>query len=238
MIRRLYADIGNSRVKLADCSTPDPRVIATWGTTASPELPDDLDELVLVSVVPSALSRIVQTLSTQRRTVALRCLGVDFHAPLRLDYATPETLGMDRVAAAYAAWKHDSGGALVLGAGTALTLDWVDASGTFRGGLIAPGRAALRSALEAAAPLLPAAGSATVFPARSSAECVALGLDVAFAGMVQEAVKRARSVCGSDLPLWICGGDAALVARCISGRVDVDESLVLRGLALCNAANA
>lgn len=60
--------------------------------------------------------------------------------PLTVDYATPETLGADRLAAAVGAHAlYPDVTALIADAGTALTLDVVTADGTFKGGNISLG---------------------------------------------------------------------------------------------------
>ncbi len=60
--------------------------------------------------------------------------------PIRLDYKTPETLGADRVAdACGAAGLHPGEACLVIDAGTCITVDFVDAAGTYHGGAIMPG---------------------------------------------------------------------------------------------------
>ena len=60
--------------------------------------------------------------------------------PIRLDYKTPETLGADRVAdACGAAGLHPGEACLVIDAGTCITVDFVDADGTYHGGAIMPG---------------------------------------------------------------------------------------------------
>ena len=60
--------------------------------------------------------------------------------PLRNAYATPHTLGADRLAAAVgAAGLRPGQPTLVVDAGTALKLDLVTADGTYHGGGIAPG---------------------------------------------------------------------------------------------------
>ncbi|MDE5988045.1 MAG: type III pantothenate kinase [Duncaniella sp.] len=60
--------------------------------------------------------------------------------PIRIDYATPQTLGVDRIASAVGAWSDFPGrDILVVDAGTAVTYDYVDSTGTYRGGNIAPG---------------------------------------------------------------------------------------------------
>lgn len=55
-------------------------------------------------------------------------------------YLTPETLGIDRLAAVLGA-NHLFPGKnnLVIGGGTAITYDWVDADGNYYGGSISPG---------------------------------------------------------------------------------------------------
>ncbi|MDR3266420.1 MAG: type III pantothenate kinase, partial [Tannerella sp.] len=60
--------------------------------------------------------------------------------PLVLDYQTPQTLGMDRIAAAMGAYRQKPGeNLLVIDAGTAITFDYVDKEGRYKGGNISPG---------------------------------------------------------------------------------------------------
>lgn len=58
---------------------------------------------------------------------------------LRNGYAEPQRLGADRWIAMLAAWSLARGACVVADAGTALTVDAVDASGVHRGGIIAAG---------------------------------------------------------------------------------------------------
>lgn len=60
--------------------------------------------------------------------------------PFENKYRTPQTLGKDRLAAiAGAEWLKPSTDLLVIDAGTAITYDFIDASGVYHGGNIAPG---------------------------------------------------------------------------------------------------
>ena len=61
--------------------------------------------------------------------------------PIALDYATPETLGPDRIAAACGAQKIGKEGCpkVIIDAGTCITIDYLDADGVYRGGAIVPG---------------------------------------------------------------------------------------------------
>ena len=61
--------------------------------------------------------------------------------PLKNLYSTPETLGMDRLAAAVGAWSIcPKNNILVIDMGTAITFDFVSAEGEYVGGNIAPGK--------------------------------------------------------------------------------------------------
>jgi type III pantothenate kinase len=81
---------------------------------------------------------------TLERLEALHSSYTTLHSatplPIRLDYKTPGTLGADRVAdACGAAGLHPGEACLVIDAGTCITVDFVDAQGTYHGGAIMPG---------------------------------------------------------------------------------------------------
>ena len=60
--------------------------------------------------------------------------------PLVHDYATPSTLGADRLAAAIGAYcQHEGNEVLVIDIGTCITYDFVDSRGHYLGGNISPG---------------------------------------------------------------------------------------------------
>ncbi|MBP3354502.1 MAG: type III pantothenate kinase [Bacteroidales bacterium] len=60
--------------------------------------------------------------------------------PITIEYSTPQTLGVDRIAGAVGAWCVNKGKtSLVIDAGTAITYDIVTAEGIYKGGNISPG---------------------------------------------------------------------------------------------------
>lgn len=62
------------------------------------------------------------------------------HLPIRLDYKTPETLGADRIALAVGAHQlFPEENNLIIDLGTCATIDFIDSSGVFHGGIISPG---------------------------------------------------------------------------------------------------
>src|SRR5690606_6691446 len=67
-------------------------------------------------------------------------LGHDSKVPFKNSYATPQTLGVDRIALATAAFYHNpKGNTLVIDAGTCVTYDTVNDYGEYLGGAISPG---------------------------------------------------------------------------------------------------
>ncbi len=60
--------------------------------------------------------------------------------PLKINYTTPHTLGVDRIAAAVGAFvQKPNSNLLVIDIGTAITIDFIAASGIYKGGNISPG---------------------------------------------------------------------------------------------------
>ncbi len=60
--------------------------------------------------------------------------------PIKINYKTPDTLGMDRIAAAIGAKKmFPEDNCIVIDAGTCITYDFIDKKNVYQGGNIAPG---------------------------------------------------------------------------------------------------
>ena len=59
--------------------------------------------------------------------------------PIKFDYKTPETLGVDRLVAAAGAWHTYHKPCVVVDIGTCITIDFLDNKGVFLGGNISPG---------------------------------------------------------------------------------------------------
>lgn len=166
--------------------------------------------------------------------VAVEILGPDTPLPIGIDYATPLSLGADRKAAACGAWALEGGKAcVVVDAGTCITLDLVDANGTYQGGAIMPGIRMKFGALNTFTARLPLLGRdvPTAMPAngltgKSTAESMTAGVLTATRLEVQAMVDRYRALLG-EVAVIVTGGDAEQVAP--SG-ARIEKDLVLVGL--------
>ena len=154
--------------------------------------------------------------------------------PIGIDYATPATLGLDRVALAAGAASIYKGEALaVADAGTAVTVDVLDSDRTFLGGRITAGLRLRFDALHArtsALPLLDPEGSLPV-AGDSTETCIRSGVVLGLADELTETFRQYKDTFGCSR-LVLTGGDAALLTGCINSRIPVDHvpDLMARGL--------
>ena len=233
----LVLDIGNTAVK-AGCFADGMLRETAAGLTA--EQVRTLvqrwqpQHLLLASVAENAALRMEEL----RALVPGRLLAFDpatTPVPLRNAYATPHTLGADRLAAAVgAAGLRPGQDTLIVDAGTALKLDLVTADGSYHGGSIAPGLAMRMRALHeftGRLPLLPLPGADATIPLTGGSTT-----DSILSGVVNGAVAELEGLIGQyrqrhpQLGLLLTGGDAAFLAARLGSRIFVVPELVLLGL--------
>ncbi len=234
---KLLLDLGNTRLKWALCDGHAPGPMQAAALSAAIRLPA-ADEAWLASSTrdPAHLAAVEQALAVAGIARVRRVGPPHDGGGLRLAYAEPATLGVDRWLMLRAARVLAPGEAVLLaGAGTALTIDALAADGQHLGGLIAPGPRAMREALLARAPHLVDGGELVDF-AGNTRDAVHSGSLLACAALVerQHALLAARA--GATPRLLLAGGDAGRLRPAL--RIDHAEipDLVLRGLALLAGA--
>jgi type III pantothenate kinase len=152
-------------------------------------------------------------------------------------YKEPERLGVDRWLAVIAAFHRHPEGALVVDAGTALTIDLVDARGEHLGGYILPGLNLMQQSLrqDTARIRYTETRAPELEPGKSTAEAVANGAALAAAASVAAARVQARERLGGNCAALLTGGDAPLLMRLLGEKADdfaYSPDLVLDGLVL------
>ena len=144
-------------------------------------------------------------------------------------YDHPEQLGADRWAALIGARTLHDGACLVVCAGTATTVDILDAEGGFQGGLILPGVELMYRALAANTAQLPLAAGKSVLLPRNTRDAIVSGCLQAQAGAIERMFEQVAAYPGA---LCLVGGGAADqffgLLRVPKRRID---NLVLEGLA-------
>ena len=149
---------------------------------------------------------------------------------VRSGYADPAQLGCDRWAALIAARRMFGVAAVVVNAGTALTVDALTGDGVFAGGVIAPGADLMRKALAGNTDALKLqAGEFKFFP-DTTGDAIMSGAINASCGAI-ERMARFLGEAGDAAPLCVLsGGGAALIAAHLNLEVKVVDNLVLEGL--------
>ena len=222
----LDIDMGNSRTKW--------RFGDAWGALPSPEVP-------VLNVEPSRVrvATVLRNRDALGRMIADRYGVVAEFATtaqelggVRCGYPNPARLGVDRWLGVVAAWCQSGGPVIVVSAGTAATLDFVEADGRHEGGHIAPGLRLLRDVLDRK--------TADVRPGASVESCTAPGTDTETAvssgtflmltAFVKAAVNGFTARHGYDAEVFLTGGDAPLLAEALSIPVRCEPHLVLDGL--------
>ncbi len=150
-------------------------------------------------------------------------------AGVRVAYDRLQNLGVDRWLAMIAAWQRCRGACIVISAGTAITVDYLDDAGCHEGGLIVPGVNLMRRSLFDRTDAVKVDGfdlAGVWEPGRDTIPCVSNGIASMLKGFVGE-------VCGDgfeSLPVFLSGGDAKSLAVWLEKRAEVVHHLVLEGL--------
>lgn len=232
-------DLGNTRLKcaplLAD-GRPGPVVAvphadADFEARVAQALPPRFDVAHLATVAPPALTvRVLQLLARHCPRISLartqRAL-----AGVRIAYAEPRRLGVDRFLGLLATHAEGAGATLLVGVGTAITIDLLDATGMHHGGRIAPSPTLMREALHARAPHLPLEGGHYTAFAADTTDALASGCEGAAVALVEQSLREATARLGHAPVLRVHGGGAArLLPHWPQARPAPD--LVLRGLSV------
>ncbi len=152
--------------------------------------------------------------------------------PLRIDYDTPETLGMDRLAAAAGAYGLQPGKPLlVIDAGTAITYELIEANGHYKGGNISPGMTTRFKALNLYTERLPLVSEQEEIPLIGTNTVAAIQAGVV-QGIVYEMDGYINELRGKypGLLVFLTGGHSFYFERRLKNRIFADVNLVLKGL--------
>jgi type III pantothenate kinase len=243
---QVLIDLGNTRWKIAEASRGVIGEIrqGLYSETDAfscvlADLAGRVDAVLIASVVDSTRTdELVSVVGDVTSVRARRVLSTDPVPGVRSGYRNPSQLGVDRLLAMVAARWRWAGPICVVDAGSAVTIDFVDAGGQHLGGLILPGQRLARDCLLARTSI---PQEAEVEPGarlgRDTPTALALGSLYAVAGIVE------RFVGGSDalFPLsgtkvFLGGGDVTALQHLMPVPCERIEHLVLSGLAVLAAA--
>lgn len=159
-------------------------------------------------------------------------LSKDSNIPLRINYDTPETLGMDRLAAAIGANATFPGHSLmVIDIGTCITYDFVSRDGIYEGGLISPGVELRYKSMNDYTKNLPLLNKREAGPliGKSTEESMVSGVINGIAAEMQAHASQFM-LNNADLKVIMTGGGAKIFESKIKSDIFVSLEIVLVGL--------
>jgi type III pantothenate kinase len=194
---------------------------------------------VLTSVHPARCALLASWI--EGRGGKPRILAEARELPLHVSLEMPNHVGIDRLLDAVAAngLRPPGRPAVVVDAGSAVTVDWIEADGTFSGGAILPGLRLMAQALHdhtALLPLIPAPQAAPLAPGTSTPAAMELGIYWSVVGGVQAVLAAYRRHFDADPVVYLTGGDGAALVAALGPGVTHWPEMTLEGIRLAAEA--
>ena len=189
--------------------------------------------VMMGSVEPRQAATVEKFLRKQLKETVQR-VERDLPVPIGRQLDPEAIVGEDRLLNAAAAYDVMQQACVVVDAGTAITIDFIDGAGTFHGGAIAPGGQMMLNALHHRTAQLPEIEfDKPVEPiGHSTIEAMRAGAFYGLRGIVRELVERIAEEAGQYPMVVATGGDANLLFRDWDAVDRVVPDLTLMGLAV------
>lgn len=245
-MKALLLDLGNSRWKFALSQGLEIGQVEAGAYSELAALraavqsnADQLETILLASVVDKQTTDAVTAVLHHACALPVRRISSTDRMPdLTAGYLKLEQLGVDRLLAMVAARARTRRPLCVVDAGTAVTVDFVDAGGLHLGGFILPGYRLFRECLLANTSIpRDAQVDEAALLGRDTPTAVALGARYSVAGLVERfSTGSAALFPGQEVQIFVGGGDAGAISGLLPGACIRLDELVLRGLAVVAAS--
>jgi type III pantothenate kinase len=236
----VVVDVGNTRVKWGLCSSAQ-----VWSIASLP--PDDTQawqqqwhewklqrpqEWIVSGVHPQRRDALVAWL--QERSDEVLVLASYKLLPIRVELPDPEKVGIDRLLNAVAAnrRRQENVAAILVDAGSAVTVDYVDGSGAFRGGAIFPGFRVMAQGLHEHTAQLPvvAMDEGVLPPGTSTTHAIQAGVYHAVLGGIERLIVEYQHRFPAVFEIFLTGGDAKLFSARLHHPVHYWPEMTLEGI--------
>jgi type III pantothenate kinase len=241
----LLIDIGNTRIKWA---TDDADQLVAHGAVSHADWNAQSVDMHVLESIPQPQRVLVANVGGARIADAVRnavvtrwgaapefIVSTAAACGVRNAYPVPGNLGVDRWLGLIAVHAMRPELACIVGVGTAMTVDCIDAAGQHLGGVIVPGpelmvSSLLRSTSDIAQRAASGEVTAELF-ADNTLGAIRQGAVHALAALAERAMDTLRRTHSSDPVLVLTGGAAAAIQPLLSSPAVSIADLVLKGLA-------
>lgn len=231
MALNICIDIGNTNAKIGFFNNDELEEVLPHVSDRGIEkvLREKNVDKILISSVRKGIGKIVEKVKKKSNTLVLNHKTT---LPIKSTYSTPETLGMDRIAAVVGAnFLYKGRNNLIIDLGTCITYDLIDSSGTYHGGGISPGvdmRLKAMHKFTSRLPVVSSKGSPGLI-GKTTKECMASGAINGTIAELEGIIKQYKQFF-EDLNIIFCGGGAIFFETKIKDHIFAVPNLVLVGL--------
>jgi len=226
-------DIGNTRTKVGIFNKNNIERTYTFENTNKIEINEVFESVKIEKSIISTTSNISNIIKNKLKTIPISIyLDENTKLPFKNKYGTQNTLGKDRIALIAAA-QHlfPKQNVLVIGCGTCITYNFINAKNEFLGGSIHPG---LKMRIKAMhhftknLPLVEIQANKNLI-GKNTIENLTIGSSMATAKEI-DAMIDAYKVKFSKLKIIITGGDADFLVSLLKNKIFAIPNLTLLGL--------
>jgi type III pantothenate kinase len=239
----VVVDVGNTRIKWGHCRSGKVTAVASLPPDAPVEWEKQIrtwalepaSSWVLTGVHPARRNVLQEWLETRGDTVVV--LANWKNLPIKVSLDQPKRVGIDRLLNAVAANAHrlTNQPAAIVDAGSAVTVDWVDAGGSFRGGAIFPGFRLMAEALHnytALLPLIELRNPEPGLPGVDTKSAMEAGIFWTIVGGVQLMIDRLARLEQTEPTVFVTGGDGPKLSPFIRRPPKLWPEMTLEGVLL------
>ncbi|APQ16897.1 type III pantothenate kinase [Maribacter hydrothermalis] len=231
----LIIDAGNTKVKLAIFKKAEIIHLETVATY-------DFVEAVKKTFkdFPQIKSAIISSVgSLSKEQINIMAVFCDFYelsnaskVPFKNSYASPQTLGVDRLALATAAFYYKPhSNILVIDAGTCITYDMVNDFDEYLGGAISPGVQMRYNAMHDQTAKLPLLEKKELldYIGNTTENCIHSGVVYGVSHEIDGVIDLYKGRF-KDLTIILTGGDALFLSKRLKNTIFADSKFLLKGL--------
>jgi len=199
---------------------------------------NETKNIIVASVNPKTESVFCKSLGKKHKKKILR-IGREITLRIPVLVENPQTVGIDRLLNALAAYRRTKTSTIVIDFGTAITIDIVSKKGEFLGGLILPGIKTSAYALNKQTALLPEVDikKPKKIIGKNSDDAIKAGIYYGTVGSVNHIIKELSMIYGDVKCTIATGGDAKTFKKDIPEIDKFIPNLTLEGIRLAFKEN-
>ncbi|MEH6703927.1 MAG: type III pantothenate kinase [Galbibacter orientalis] len=231
----LIIDVGNSFIKVAVFKADK---VVEVAQTAESDFLKKISNIfenhpsiakIMVSSVGKLSDAYIEGLSV---FAPVLILNKNSKLPFKNEYATPNTLGVDRIALVAAAfYAYPQKNCLVIDAGTCITYDFLDEKGVYKGGAISPGIRMRYKAMHAFTAKLPLIDSFELenFIGNSTETCMISGVINGTVNEIEATILQYQRKF-KDLTVILTGGDSHFLSKRLKSSIFAHPNFLMEGV--------